>query len=272
MPDSTLEAHSPREHFSLNKIGRVVETYTLEAPDFDPRGAYVHTYDICTILNDNMFAPEGEITIERIPREDGHFTLKMLCDRRTIHNPHSYIVEATLDCLDDSLSTPVKWECKSKIALSPEEEPYLSSEQHKSGTFRDGEVIITSSGDQVKRTAIPGDYTGKWCLLDAVQRMPGADLSPLHFALIDEFDEVHQDQTLSFGEAARIEMTGGPRDFHVYKHLGKGVIPTVFWVAQSGRLHFLTTGSEAYILREADGATAEYDGKEVQQFPQGKRL
>ena len=170
MPETTLEAHSPREHFSLNKIGKVLETYVLDAGEFDPAGAYRHTYDICTILQDNAFASEGQITLERVPGENGTFTLKILCDRRTIHNPHSFIMEAELACINDQLSTPVSWEFSSKIALSPEDAPYLMSGQAKSGKVTAGEVIIEAHNGQIKRTAIPGDHTCKWCLLDAVQR------------------------------------------------------------------------------------------------------
>ena len=272
MPETTLEAYSPREHFSLNKIGKVAETYTLDAGDFDPEGAYRHTYDMCTILNDNAFSSEGTITIERIPGDNGEFTLEILCDRRTIHNPHSFIMDAELECRNDTLSTPTQWQFHSKIALSPEDEPYLLSGQHKTVSVRNGEVVIESHNGQVKRTPIPGEHTCKWCLLDAVQRMPGADLTAQSFALIDEFDEVHLDQEISFGEAARIEMTDGPQDFTLYKHLGKGVIPTVFWVDSAGRLLFLTTGNEAYVLREADGVSADYNGRDELTFPQGNRL
>jgi hypothetical protein len=63
-------------------------------------------------------------------------------------------------------------------------------------------------------------------------------------------------------------MGAGPRTLHAWRLTGKGIIPTVYWVDASGRLLFVLSGSEVYVLKEADGAAASFDTALQLAYPQ----
>jgi hypothetical protein len=122
---------------------------------------------------------------------------------------------------------------------------------------------------------INGAFTLTWCLFDAVQRLNGAAMTPVRFTLIDRFhNEIKGGQRLGFRGAVTVDLGGKrvwreekrelergaiyrpvpgredavPTTLLAYDHTGRGIVPTVYWVAEQGRLLFLLSGLFGYVF------------------------
>jgi hypothetical protein len=265
MDSSTVDVTGAREHFALNKIAGLVESYQAPASEFDPNGNWSSTYTINTLLQEGAFGSEGELTVERVLADDGGFQLRIDC-HRSGRSGFAYRVHVDAECSDDALSTPRSWNAVSKIAKSVGDPPYMGSGLVKKGTVEDGALRLVTGSD-ARVIPLPGHHTLKWCLVDATQRLPGAATEDIEFSLVDEFDQVRSGQCLSYMESAAIEMNGTVGRLTAYQHLGAGVIPTVYWVDEDGRLLFIMTGQEVYVLKTSNGATAQFSPRNTMQMP-----
>jgi len=74
--------------------------------------------------------------------------------------------------------------------------------------------------------------------------------------LIDHFDEVRLNHVLSKRETTRVSVGNESLKVNIYQQFGEGVLPIEYWVADSGRLLWVVSGIEAYILDAgAEGKT-----------------
>jgi len=265
MDSSTVEMTTAREHFSLNKIADLVQSYQAPASAFDRNGSWTSTYTINTLLQEGGFGTEGGLTVERVPRADGGCQLRIDCHRMG-RSGFAYRVHVDAECANDALSTPRSWTASSKMAKLPDDPPYLNSGLVKKGAVENGMMRLIT-GSETQETPLVGRHTLKWCLIDATQRLPGATTKDIDFTLIDEFDQARPGQRLSYRKTAVIEMNGCARRLTAHQHLGSGVIPTVYWIDEDGLLLFIMTGQEIYVLHSSNGATAEFDVHNTMQKP-----
>ena len=88
-----------------------------------------------------------------------------------------------------------------------------------------------------------------WLLFDAVQRLPRKKFTPVNFTLIDHFDQVKRNNIISFYNTIEVDLPVGESiKLHSYKQFGKGILPVVYYVDDAGRLLFVISGIETYII------------------------
>jgi hypothetical protein len=245
--------------FALNKIANVLENYQAPLTPFQPAGNWVQQYEMLTIGTDRI-SKQGSLAIARKADTAGNTVLRLDCGRNAASG-FSHFVRAELTCIDNSISTPISWSFSTKLAKSLEDEAYLHSGLEKEACVVDGELKISVKGKE-KRIALPGAYTCKWCLLDAVQRLPEAGMEPEEFWLIDEFDQVRGKETLQFRHKEAVLLSGKPAELTAYQVTGMGLLPTVYFRDEYGRLLFIISGLEAYVLTNSPAWEAM--GGEVQ--------
>jgi len=250
------ESTTPNDHFTLNKVGPLIASYTPPEVTFEPNGAWKHQYMMYS-MGYGQVRPEGELTIQRNVAENDHFQLKILCRRYASH-PFSQFVEGELDCMETALASPGSWTYQTKLAQAITDPPYLKSGLTQHAHVRDGCLIVQGDAHQ-RMFSLQDEYTCKWCLLEAVQRLPREEFEPLEFTVLDDFDQPHPGQTLRFRKQEYVELADGPGLLTAYEQIGPGVLPTVFWVDSNGRCLFLMSCIEIYILEEADGVELNYD-------------
>jgi hypothetical protein len=245
-----------RQHFSLNKIAAVVDSYQKPEAPFDPHGDYTHTYALCTILGGN-FGEEGELRLRRTRVEDGTAVLEVDVRREGTSNFHHFTTARILS-RNDQLSSPISWEWSTKIAPDADAPGLLFTGLSRSGSANENGVAF--EGKEQPGAPLPGAYTTEYSLFDAVQRLAGP-FDPVQFTHIDRLDAVQPDHTLRYEGEAQIDLAGQPQTLRAYTHLGPGILPAVYWVEESGRLLFVLVGQEVYVLKEAAGQPARFAAK-----------
>jgi hypothetical protein len=145
------------------------------------------------------------------------------------------------------------------MAREPGDPPYLRSGIRKRGKRRGRTVEVSTDGRDVEVFEVGEACTAKWCLMDAVTRLPQEQITPLEFTLVDEVDRPLPGQRLRFRRQARVETGEGELLLTAYEHTGRGVIPTVFWVDTNGLLLFVMTGIEIHVLSADGSGEAAYE-------------
>jgi len=194
---------------------------------FNPAGPWEQTWSVCTLGG-------RQPAVRRV----GRLTLRRGVESKTARLDVTYSkdltggrqeVVGTLEGPAESpLSTPVRWSFR----------------------FR----LLDAEGQAIPATAIDpaGPYTVNWSLFDAVQRLPGADTPARTFTLIDHFDQVKPETTLSFRKAMDVRVAGGRTlRTRAYQQLGCGNVPWVYWTDEAGRLLWVVAGLEGYVLEPA---------------------
>ncbi len=246
----------PRDHISLHRVAYILPHYDPPSGEFIPTGNWFSEYAYYS-LGYWHFRKQGSLRIERKLRDDGGAGLSFDCMRvgRTGYNHYT---QAKVLVGNDSLSVPIAWTVQTKLAASRDDAPYLHSGLSKSARYQDGALTIACNDDsETKR--IPGAYTCKWCLIDVIQRLPRTSTTEWKFSLVDEFDEVRHHQSIAYRTSVFVPLKSGPRKLTAFEHLGEGVIPTVYWVDEIGRVIFVVSGVEVFVLIQANGITADYD-------------
>lgn len=261
------------DHFPLTHFAPALETFRLPTEVFDPHGAWVNSYDIWECSQGSRKV--GELIMERTPLNASRIRLN-IGYRKTAAGG---ILRATmsLQCRTDELSTPVQWQAETAVH-DANDQLIKDTRLSETGETTDRGLMVTTNGTGM-RVRAQRPFTFYWCLFDAVQRLAGPAMRPLGFTLIDRLNhQVKPHQQLAFRLAATVQL-GGRRIWReqkeelergaiyrpvpvregatatllrAYNHTGQGVVPTIYWVDQSGRLLFVTSGLIAYVYsREA---------------------
>jgi hypothetical protein len=208
---------------------------------FEPNGAWTGAYRLWLV---QQWSGGGSLRIRREPMDDRgvrlHVELAVAesagCLRRT---------RAVLDCASDALCTPKAWKLTSD-SLDLDDKPIAGTALSETGTVADGRLEVRFGGRS--RTAkLPQPWTSNWSVFDAVQRLPAGRPKPLKFALLEEMDLLKPDQRLEFREEKQIELNGRTLRLRGYHQIGRGVLPWLYWVDESGRLLLAYSGVRAFL-------------------------
>jgi len=265
-------ATKPKDEFPLNIIEPVLDKFQPPGGDFAPKGAWTHRYALYTI-GQRSLGRVGVATVRREPAADG--PVLHVDYRKFFPGRHWGVMSARLHCRPDALATPVRWRVASHI-VRPDKRPLPHTDIEKTGTV-DAQDIAIADGKATRRIARPAACTVNWALFDVVQRLPRKAFEPLHFTLLDHFDQAKANHMLAFRsttdvllggkrvrterwealEKGRIRKTTWGREgdrpvrLHAYDHLGDGIVPEVYWVDDQGRLLFMVAGIEAWVWEGA---------------------
>ena len=264
----------PSGVFSLDAAAKALEGFQAPAGPFDPNAAWENVYSVLTLASLSQAVrahPVGKLTVRKTLASDDRIRLSIRDDRplpghwrRTTHGE--------LVCSNDLLATPAEWTLRFETR---DQAGDLLRELggEKSGVLEPGSIVL-GAGDSHRRIAVRGAVTSSYSLFDAVQRAARGDLLPQQFTLLDHLDQVKPDHRLAFRstEVLRLgtrsvirqvrrplergvvlepvrQLTGGTATtLHAYEQTGDGIIPIVYWVDDLGRLLFVVSGLEAYVI------------------------
>jgi len=203
------------------------------AVDFRPYWDWTHSYRIWTCHgyresgNENV----GVLRLERTGKSDNVFVLKV---RETVSQVDGLLadIEANIECRNNTLASPVQWQVRS--------------------TFygKDGKDIPELAGwKRGQATASVDRTTCDWCLFELVQRLEfGLDFS-LKFDLLEGLELSKLNHELVYGGVFPTKISG-LRHLHRFVQLGRGILPTEYWLDDNHRLLCVTSLNKACIYDE----------------------
>lgn len=242
---------APENLFTLNVIAPHLAGFRPPSSAHDPSGDWELTYKLYTlgaIAGPGGLA--GSLTLRRKTKPDGQFVLAIDYHKQ-VPQQMAAMESGEITCRANALATPDRWVWSSRI-VSADGKPIEHTPLQKSAIATDGAIEITD-GPHRRRLSVDAPSTINWALFEAVGRLAREPFEPLRFVLLDHFDQVKRNQTLSFRETAEVALANRSLRLHAYDHLGEGIVPWIYWVDDAGRLVFAVSGLEAYLL-ETQGA------------------
>jgi hypothetical protein len=257
-----------RDLFPLGVLERELEGFRPPTAPFDPQGAWKNSYRILTLAAIPKVLHSfqvGTLTIERTPAPAGGARLAIHSER--VHLPftkmdqpfakvapeeYRQVITAEFECAGNELASPRSWRLNVEV-LSPAGRPIKELGLEMSGAVREGAVEIIT-GSRLHHASAEGPATHAWALFDAVQRQPrAAGQAPLSFTLWDHLGQLKPGHTLAYRASSEVELgaQGAGQNatrLHAWHELGEGVVPTVYFTDEQGRLLFVMAGIEGYVL------------------------
>jgi hypothetical protein len=244
---------NPAGEFSLLKLEKLLAGYQLPDSGKFSASSFNLGYKMYNLYGDNaVFAGEFHLNAEKKENvyEFGFANWRWADNGiRDRVKRFKYFVSGNVQCAADDTFSPAKWSVSSGIALSEGEIPFGGTGLTQNGEARNGEVTIRTSHRPIRKNFGQSPLSWKWGLPAVVQHMAEFSLPSLHFALLDEFDAIHQDQNMRFRKVVKLDCGGGRLvEFKLFELTGDGVIPTAFWVDDQNRTIFVISGMEAFVL------------------------
>ncbi len=219
--------------YSLDLLSDCLPGVHVPTEPFDPNGEWESNYVMWNPARSQSTKSElaGSLRIRRRLTPDGEIRLQVTQIIKMAGTNGSGKTRAGVTCAADDLSTPLRWKIDSEI-LDP-------------------------NGKQVKLTAvsISGEeaihasrrLSSNWSLFDAVQRLP-FDAKELRFDMLEELELSRPEQRLFPGETAEVELGGRMTKLHSFEHIGRGILPTTYWLDDRHRLLIAVGGRRAFLL------------------------
>ncbi len=224
---------SPLTPTLLDELG-ALSNFPPSSEDFKPDGNWVNTYRIWTCHgyresgNDNV----GFLRIKRLINSQSSPTLKVhqeVLQADALVN----IVEATIECRNNQLATPIAWHLESRF-VGADNEVLQPLSHRESGQTTEG----------IDRT------TCDWCLFDAVQRLKISKETVLAFDMLEGLSLLKKDQRLSYRGLYPTKIGGENIPLHCFVQLGSGILPYEYWLDDHHRLLVVASMNKAYIFDE----------------------
>ncbi len=217
----------------------------FQAPgSFDREGAWTHAYRIW-LVGQARQRDRGSLRIERAAPANGSATLDVaLTVRQAVGTTQE--TKAKVECRTNPLATPTSWQMSS-VVLDAEGQPIEATKVDQTAVVGSKGAEVTT-GDVTSLRKVPRPFTSNWSLLDAVHRLPGDEMKPLQFTLLEDLELVKRGQRLSFRESVEFDFGGGTQALHGYHQIGEGILPYHYWVDEHNRLLVVISGIRAYIL------------------------
>lgn len=220
---------------------------TLSPMNDSPSGAWTDRYRIwaCHGYRESGNENVGFLKIQRTPAQsDDVFTLDVT---QKIQNDADIVhwLDASIRCRTDRLATPIKWRAGSTFH-GPDGKAIRDLETECTGRAQEGTIEIKTHG--TKRTIKPSrPFTGDWCLLEAVQRMPCKEGEPVSMDVLKEMDLLQTDHRIAYRGLDTVVRHGADMPLHHFQQWGRGMLPYDYWLDQNHRLQIFVTLSIAYI-------------------------
>ena len=227
-------------------ISRAFSRFTPPTAPFDPDGHWTHVYQDLTSHGSGR--SQGELTISHRPGGKLHVENFRNCGQ----GYRSYTI-ADLTCNNDLLRSPRDWRVETKVSKTSGGPAYMNSGLVKSASVSNKVLTIKAAGN-VRRQPLPGPYTCKWNLLDAVGRMATRGTTEVSFDLFDEYDELCPKQTIRFTGSTKVKSKNGMIEVKTYQHTGTATVPGVFYVDSAGRVLFYLGDMQLLTLAKTLGA------------------
>ena len=220
----------------------------LRAPEgpFDPQGEWEHRYSVCVLSPERGAKgehphPNGTLALKRKPAGEGRLTLEVDFSVST-RGPSGARTRASLTCAADRLATPREWELRAEAV--EDGEAVAETTVAETAVVRDG--VLVRRGRVERKLKLPRPFTSNWCLLEAVQRLP-FDSAPVSFDMLEDLDLFKPEQSLRPAGAVTLELGGRQVRLHGFRQIGRGILPTHYWLDDEHRLIAAAGALRAFI-------------------------
>lgn len=239
----------------LAPLRAALEPLALPQGGFDPLAAWEHHYTALVLGPARLAAsenphPGGSLQLRRTPAGDGRFTLAVE-QRIGSRAGSSLVTQARIECAADRLATPRAWDLHTCIEAGGT--PVAETAVAETGLAREG--AVTRRGQAERTIPTPGPFTCNWSLLEAVQRLPFDGGAPIAFDLIEDLELLKPEQRLAPVGPVTLALAAGPVRLHGFRQIGRGILPTHFWLDDAHRL-IAVTGSLRGFIWSAGAAAA----------------
>lgn len=213
----------------LKALGKLPQTPS----DFNPGGNWVNSYRIWTCHGYRESGNEdvGSLRIERITdRTNKTFTLKV---HQQVNQTDGLTnaVDAVVKCRNNQLASPIQWEVSSRFIGA------------------DGkEITKLQSKDKSAATKSVDRMTSDWGIFELVQRLKFDKSSDFSFDLLEGLSISKKDQRLKYRGDKTVKLGERQARLHCFSQIGRGILPTEYWLDEAHRLQIVCTMNKAYIL------------------------
>jgi len=245
---------SPLTPTLLEELG-ALSNYPPSSEDFKPDGNWVNTYRIWTCHgyresgNENV----GFLRIKRLINSQSSLTLKVhqeVLQSDALVN----IIEATIDCRNNHLATPIAWQLESRF-IDADNKTLRQLSYKDVGQITDG----------IDRTTCDS------CLFEAVQRLKTSKETVLAFDMLEGLSLLKKDQRISYRGLYPTKTGGENIPLHCFVQLGSGILPCEYWLDDHHRLLVVASMNKAYILDgQAEKITRQIIEKERKSYEKRK--
>jgi hypothetical protein len=247
----------PGNEFALLKLEKILPEYEFPAIETFSTEHYQLKFVLYNLYN-NFVKLAGSFEISKNALNDPNYHVESIrssstdiifeTDEYKKNFIGSYFFSGDIQAEDNILATPRSWLCKTKIARTRKDPPYMNTGHVWRGGFGGGTISYESGPYYHTRRIGDKDLTWKWGIINLVQKMAEASLDEIHFSVLDEMDLVYDHQYARFRKSKTIDCGTRKIDFKVFDVLGDGIIPTVYWVDNLNRTVFIVSGTEAFML------------------------
>jgi len=271
-------ANEPTLPRSLSKVSACLEGFTPPVGSFDPHGAWEHRYAVWVLFpaqSGSVIQRAGALRLRREPSGRDAATLDVTLSTTMGGRVGSgYYVHARLTCATDRLATPRSWELKSCMLDAATGRAVDLTETQQTGQVAGGMIRRQTVGNalrgvppsqaerngteaipylggrgKVERTVpAPKALSSNWSLFDALQRLPGNNVEPLAFDMLEEMDLLKPNQRLAYRRSLELPLSDQKVKLHCFEHLGEGILPYEYWLDDQRRLLIAVSGMRAFIF------------------------
>lgn len=242
---------SPLTPSMLTELGAVKRVPSL-GEGFDPTGDWEQTYRIwtCHGYRERGNQDVGSMRIKKDVAQGGKtFTLSVR-QRVTETDALLCTIEAEIDCLGDAVASPTGWQIASSFTRA---DGKIAKDVGSTETvFVEGDTMVIKTPAGRRHRPVERPLTCDWCLFEAVQRLEfDGDAPDLEFSLLEGLSLPKAAQRLSYRGRQRVTLGPEAVSLHCFQQLGRGVLPTEYWLDERHRLVAVTSMNKAYILQDA---------------------
>lgn len=191
----------------------------------------------------------GYLTIKKAFKSDDIIELTVEQRLRLEEDSHFYsahILKATILCKTDDFATPISWEWTSSYKHNVSDTEILRL--HETAVYKEGH-LERETRNGVFHTAIQGQFSLDWCLLEAIQRGEADLKSP--FTIFEKFSLLRSNQHI---KKAANKNNVLPNEFHHltrYIRKNNGINHQEYWLNEQNRLISFSNGNRIYLLEDS---------------------
>ena len=246
----------------LAELG-AADKFSPAPKDFQPEGSRVQKYRIwtCHGYRESGNQSVGFLRIDRASADrEGSFALRV--ERKVVQTDGLvHATTAKITCLSDQTTSPIEWRLSS-LFTGPEGKvrPELGSVE--SGKISGGVMTVTRSKRKFTRD-VSDKLTCNWCLFEAVQKLGFGAGRELAFDLLDGLSVLKTGHRLNYAGSERVALGETQVNLHRFTQIGRGVLPTNYWLDEAHRVLFVCSMNKAYILDDDAGKVIERNIRQI---------
>jgi hypothetical protein len=236
------DAVTDEDIFFISRVAEALQNNPVEDAESALSVPYQHNYTIFFTVQKEHPVIKGAIAIEREP-----LGLAVKIIRKGTLEHHQFVnIRQTLT-KSSLIGTPAEWTYETRFSTE-DGKPLYGIPVTGHGYMKDGAVCVNELSHRRIYPLQKPDFTLSWNLMDAVQHVADTQL-PLQFDVIDECDIYGGLKTLQLFKHAKVSINGTVRRLKSYILTGTGTLPRFYWLNENGRLLFVNSGMEVYVLQ-----------------------